>query len=207
MKIICVILSLAMLLSSFGCASYRPAGSPSEDISFYPNKKEQAGLSIAIKLLDAKETRGTFKRNIHKKQVAPAFIIIKNDSQNVYKLKKGLNEQGLFSANEVADKGKFQVFWRAALFSPFIISIILWPLLLPAIVGGLGTVNANKSMREDYVNKEISDEEIHPGESLAGFLYFDSGSISKGLRIELTDVVTKEPIVFEFPGNNLFREG
>ncbi|MFA5119280.1 MAG: hypothetical protein WC695_10645 [Candidatus Omnitrophota bacterium] len=197
-KVICLSLVIPVTLLFSGCASYSPGVSPLSDINASVHTKQDSGVTVGVRELGPKEIRATFKRNIHKHFVAPVYIVINNKSQDTYQFRKNSVNKSLFSANETADKGKFSVFWRVLPFSPFIVSVFLWPFLIPALVGGLGAVNANKLMRADYVKKEIDERDILPEETLSGFLYFDSRVKGESFVIRLKNLSSEQMAVFEF---------
>jgi hypothetical protein len=201
-NIICIALVFSVFCLFSGCATYSPGAVPFGGLDHHLIKKEDSGVSVSVRFLDNKEIRSIFKRNLREKFVLPVYVEIVNNSINTYQFEKKLIDKSVFTANQAADQGQFSVFWRVLPFSPFMVSIFLWPLVIPALVGGFGAVKANRLMRADYVEKEINDRGFAAGERGAGFLYFDQRTLGNSFVVQLKNLESGQMLKFEFVKGN-----
>lgn len=198
LKYACLVLVVPQLFLFTGCATYKPVATLSSNVTEYKNQIDQNGVTVAIKVLNDDEIRSIFKRNIHERGVQPVFIVIQNNSKSTYEFSKSTVNKPIYFPHEAAERGRYSVGWRVVWFSPFIISVFLWPLLLPALIGGAGAAEANQEMRKDYANKELPDGKIAPNGTSSGFLYFNKQALGRDLLIKVSNVETTQGLYYSF---------
>lgn len=194
-RLFAVLLSIALLVS--GCASYKSGVLPSKDVFTYDNKQEKNGLIAVADILDAKETKRVFQFDLQSKGVQPIYIIIDNRTTQTYEFSKANLNKNALSSQEVADKCKFSTVGRATTYG--VLGLFVWPFLIPAVVDGVGSANANKKIEDDYAYKEIIDKSrIAPNGMLTGIVFVEKMKPGENFDMRLLDVETSELVLFSF---------
>ncbi|MDP8261921.1 MAG: hypothetical protein P9M13_01290 [Candidatus Ancaeobacter aquaticus] len=192
---ICMVVAVVVLLMQ-GCAGYNASRLPSTDVTTYDAYQNQDGLKVAAKFLDAKESKDVFGVEDVHKNYQPVYILVDNRTTNTYGFKKRMMSKQTAPAEEVAEKCSFNTAGRATTYG--VAGIFIWPLLIPAVVDGVGSSNANKSMKNDYMYKEIKDERVSPNGLLNGVVFLDRMKDGETLDIRLTNVDNDEIKLFSF---------
>jgi hypothetical protein len=194
MKKIFVAIASGFLLS--GCATYHSGRLPTRDVFAYQNRQEQNGLHMAVKFFEPSESREIFQRNIGEKGIDPVFIVIDNRSKNTFQFSKSMVNKNTIPADEVAKMCHFSTVGRATGYG--VAGLFIWPLLIPAVVDGMGSASANERMRDDFSYKEIKDERISPNGLLNGVLFIEKMKSGEEVAIRLQNVETNETVLFSF---------
>ena len=98
-------------------------------------------------------------------------------------------------AQEVAEVCGFNTVGRATAYG--VAGLFVWPLLIPAVVDGVGSSNANQQMQADYCYKEIQDGRIVANELRDGVVFVDRVKPGEILTVRLRNVETEEIKLFE----------
>lgn len=178
------------------CARYHVSNLPSNNVEDYPNRKEQNGVTIACKAFDVREIKQIFSGNTLEKGYQPLYLVIDNRSQSTYQFDKrsSLNMR-CTPADEVAKVCGFNTVGRATAYG--VAGLFVWPLLIPAVVDGVGSANANQQMQADYCYKEIKDGRIMPNELRDGVVFVDRIKPGQILTVRLRNMDTEEITLFE----------
>jgi len=179
-----------------GCASYRAGRLPSIDVSSFQNVAEQEGLKVAVKFFDARETKQIFGVKKVYQKYQPVYIAIDNRTACTYGFKKRTLNKPTVPAEEVAETCGFSTAGRATAYG--VAGVFIWPLLIPAVVDGVGSSQANQRMQDDFMYKEIKDERIVPNGLLNGVVFLDRMKDGEELAIRLQNVDTNEIKLFSF---------
>jgi hypothetical protein len=180
----------------FGCAHYRVSNLPSNNVMDYPNRSEQNGVTVACKVFDAAETKQIFSGNTLEKGYQPLYLIIDNRSGNTYQFdKRSSLSKRCTPAMEVAQVCGFNTAGRATAYG--VAGLFVWPLLIPAVVDGVGSSNANQQMQADYAYKEIKGGRIIPNELRDGVAFVDKVKPGEILIVRLTNMESNEIALFE----------
>lgn len=99
-------------------------------------------------------------------------------------------------AEEVAKECGFSTVGRATAYG--VAGLFIWPLLIPAVVDGVGSSQANVKMEDDYMYKENKDDRIQPNGLLNGVVFLDKMKDGETLDIRLTNVDNNEIKLFTF---------
>ena len=193
-KLVSLIAVLAFLLQ--GCASYRAARLPSSDVMSFANYQDQNSLKVAVKFFDARESKKIFGVGKLYAKFQPVYIAIDNRTQAAYEFKKRMLSKQTVPAEEVAKECGFSTVGRATSYG--VAGLFIWPLLIPAVVDGVGSAQANVKMEDDYMYKEIKDDRIQPNGLLNGVVFLDKMKDGETLDIRLTNVDTYEVKLFTF---------
>lgn len=191
------IMSLLLIVClTSGCATYRAGRLPSMNLSSFQNVLNQDGLQVGVKFLDARESKQIFGVGKMHKLYQPIFIVVDNRTKSTYEFRKRMLNRGTISAEEVAKECGFSTVGRATGYG--IAGLFIWPLLIPAVVDGVGSSNANQRMEDDYIYKEIKDERVVPNGLLNGVVFLDKMKDGEELVVRLQDVETNDIKLFRF---------
>jgi hypothetical protein len=185
----CVI--CAMLFFSSGCASYAPARVAYTKDTSARTFQEAGGIHIALMQLSDTEAKAYFQRNLSGKGITPVFLTVMNESPHGVEVKRDGIVPLPYPASQVAEMAEFNVPLRVVWFSPLLISIFLWPLLIPVVMNGAGAVKANADMLSDYCRKEFTFGRIEPKDSRSGFLFL-SRSADSTVRVNVFEEMPGE---------------
>jgi hypothetical protein len=190
-------LFMVFCLGLCGCASYSAGRLPSSDVTTFKTMQEQDGLKVAVKFFDARESKQIFSVAKVGELYQPVYIAIDNRSKNVYQFAKrtSINKQSV-PAEEVAKNCGFSTVGRATTYG--VAGIFIWPLLIPAVVDGVGSAQANQKMEADYLYKEIKDDRIQPNGLLNGVLFVDKMKEGEEFLIRLQNADTNEIKLYSF---------
>ncbi|MFA5336320.1 MAG: hypothetical protein WC324_05305 [Candidatus Omnitrophota bacterium] len=190
--VFCLVVSLFLE----GCASYRGGLLPSKDVMNYEKKQVQKEVYVVADFLDTKETKQIFQFDLQSRGIQPVFIIMDNRSLVTYDFKKSdLNKQ-VMSSQEVADKCKFNTAGRATAYG--VAGIFIWPFLIPAVVDGVGSSEANRKIEDDYAFKELQDGRLTPNALMNGIVFVPKMKEGEDFTIRLKDMETFEILRFSF---------
>ncbi|MGM0440362.1 MAG: hypothetical protein ACQEP8_04525 [Chlamydiota bacterium] len=193
-KIIVVISMITILLQ--GCASYQASALPSADVMSFSNNQEQDNLHAAVKFFNAAESKKMFGTSDVYSRYQPVYIVIDNRTKDAYEFKKRMLNKTTIPAEEVAAECGFSTAGRATAYG--VAGLFVWPLLIPAVVDGVGSANANERMGNDYMNKEINDERIPSNGLLTGIAFLEKMKDGELLVMRMRSVDDSSIKLFEF---------
>ncbi len=179
-----------------GCASYHAGLLPSKDVMNYDNKQVQNNVYVVAKFLNARETKQVFQFDLENKGIQPTFIVMDNRSPKTYDFKKSDINKQIMSSQEVADKCKFSTVGRATTYG--VVGLFIWPFLIPAVVDGVGSSEANRKIEDDYAYKELQDGRLMPNALMNGVVFVSKMKEGEDFTIRLKDVDTNEILRFSF---------
>lgn len=191
-----IVLLLFVSFALQGCATYRGGRLPSNDVFSYADRQEQEGVYVVAHFLDERESKQIFQFNLIQRDVQPVFLIIDNRSPHAIQFKKANINKSVMSADEVADKCKFSTVGRATGYG--VAGLFLWPLLIPAVVDGVGSAQANRRIEDDYLFKEIKDERILPNGLLNGIVFIPRTKEGEDFTIRLNNIDRNKIMLFSF---------
>lgn len=197
MKTKSVIFLLVGCLILSGCATYSAGRLPSSDVANFKDMQDQDGLKVAVKFFDARESKNIFGVGKVHDLYHPVYIAIDNRTKNSYQFAKGtsINKQSV-PAEEVAKNCGFSTVGRATAYG--VAGIFIWPLLIPAVVDGVGSAQANQKMESDYTYKEIKDDRIQPNGLLNGVIFIDKMKSGEEFVVRLQNTNNNEIKLFSF---------
>jgi hypothetical protein len=179
-----VVVLLALLVGSFGCATHKAGYVPIKDVNQYVNYQKFDDVEVAADLYaEEAKTKEGFYINVNEKSFYPINLIIKNNSQsrlltykNNIKLVDSLGNQYSPTSCSVMSE-------------EFAHNKMAYALLGFGIFSYMSADDANKKMETDWREKELPGELItNPRQRNSGFLYFKlpQGSKANGMALQLT---------------------
>lgn len=194
MKKLIPILILSVVVS--GCATYQAGRLPSSDVSALSNSQDQDGLKVAVKFFDARESKQIFGVGKVAEKYQPVYIAIDNRTKSVYEFKKQDLNKPSVPSEEVAKTCGFNTAGRATAYG--VAGLFIWPLLIPAVVDGVGSSNANQKMQSDFMYKEIHDDRIQVNGLLNGVVFLDKMKDGEEIVVRLHNTENNEIKLFSF---------
>lgn len=162
MASISILLSIALLLA--GCASYNAASLnsfSSEIFSQSSTPATKAGVVIAARAFNAVDCRRYFDRDVLKKGYQPVQLHIQNNSDKSYLFSLNSISLPCARSEEVAEKVHTCTIGRILGYGiPGL--IVAWPLVIPAIIDGIKSSEANEQLDNDFASKTARDQVILP---------------------------------------------
>lgn len=180
-----------------GCATYSAGRLPSSDVATFKDMQDQDGLKVAVKFFDARESKNIFGVGKVHDLYQPVYIAIDNRTKDSFQFTKGvsINKQSI-PAEEIAKNCGFSTVGRATTYG--VIGLFIWPLLIPAVVDGVGSAQANQKMESDYAYKEIKDDRIQPNGLLNGVIFIDRMKSGEEFVVRLQNTNNNEIKLFSF---------
>lgn len=185
------ILSVAALLLASGCAKYR--GQNLQPLASVDNKKEE-NVKMSYKVFDQFDCKKYFDRDVIKKGYQPVQITIVNNSNRYIEFAKDRLTLAAAPVQEVADKVHTSTLGRSAGYGTAG-AILLWPLVIPAIVDGVKSSNANQRLDRDFDNKDLKTQIISPYHTLNGVIFVPKGKFRPDFEVTLLEINTQKKIV------------
>jgi hypothetical protein len=173
-----------------GCASYNAASLNSLDsemiISSSPLSAKEDDVVVVAKAFNRADCRRYLDRDVLKKGYQPVQLYIQNNSDSSYSF--SLNRISLPCANyeAVADKVHTSTVGRILSYGiPGL--IIAWPLLIPAVVDGIKSSEANELLDNDFASKVARDQTILPHSSLNKIIFVRIAEYQPSFTLKITD--------------------
>lgn len=184
----------ALLLA--GCASYHaaPLSQLSPDVIQSRSTKNQDVL-IAAKAFDRMDCKRYLDRDVIRQGYRPVQLYIRNNTDKNYIF--ALNRMGLPLARpeEVAQRVHTSTVGRAIGYG--VGSLILWPLIIPAIVDGMGSAEANTLLDADFYSKTAKDQVIAGHSHLNTLVFVPNFGFKSEFTLTLIDQESAEPRSFD----------
>jgi len=181
-------LTIATLLS--GCASYRASSlgylAPEATQSDSPK-----GVSVACKAFNHQDCKKYLDRDVLSKGYQPVQIAIHNNTNKSYLINANGIGLPLAKSEEVAEKVHTSTVGRVVGYG--VGSLFIWPLIIPAIVDGIKSSEANEHLDKDFASKEVKEEIIYPKTSVNALLFVPKDEYNNTFTITLIDLETKLP--------------
>lgn len=191
---------ILLLICQVGCASYRPVSLPILQPEFAPFsvKAKAEDITLSCKTFSVYDCERYLNRDAISKGFQPIQITIANESKKYLVF----SEQGvslpIIPAEDVAKQLHTDTVGRATAWG--VGSLCLWPLLIPAVVDGVGSSNANKAMDSDFGAKNLKGTIIQPYGTMNGIIFVPTSEYNDTFSVVLIDRENKEKIDFRVHG-------
>ena len=177
-----------------GCASYNAAPLSNLDANLIQSTPAKGDVTVVAKAFDEEDCKRHLDRDVLKKGYQPVQVYIENRSDKNYFF--SLNRINLPTArpDEVANKVHTSTVGRIVGYGiPGL--VILWPLLIPAIVDGVKSANANDALDTDFAAKGAKDQTIFAHSRLNTLIFVPRDLYQPNFSITLVYTATNEPKV------------
>jgi hypothetical protein len=182
----------------YGCASYKPAPLTTLQPEFAPYSETIEGVTLACKPLSREECKRFFDRDIIDKGYQPVQMTIVNDSSRYILFSNQGISLPVCSPQEVAEKCHTSTTGRAAGYG--VAGLFVWPLLIPAVVDGVGSSQANTKLDRDFNEKNIEQMVINPYATHNGIVFFSKSEYQDSFFVRLVDKETAQKFEYHVKG-------
>lgn len=190
----CILLKLAFL----GCANYKAASLPNLQPEFAPYSETVENVTLSCKTLSKAECKKYFDRDIISKGYQPVQLSIKNDTKKYILFSSQGVSLPVSSPEEVAEKCHTSTAGRAVGYG--VAGLFVWPLLIPAVVDGVGSSQANMNLDRDFSNKNMEQIIVNPFATHSGILFIPNNDFQDSFFVRLVDKETKEKFEYNVRG-------
>jgi hypothetical protein len=169
--------SVAVLFVLSGCATHTALTVPTREAESYGIRAEVERCAIGAEVFNTEEkSKIAFDANLPEEGLLPVRLVLDNKGNKTLTLMKSRillldragNRYGPLPAETAAYKVGHSVAGQA----------VGWGIVFGVIGAGVAGYQADKANKErarDYMNKELRDSILLPGQMASGFLYFDVG--------------------------------
>ena len=192
---------VSLLLS--GCASYQAANlNPLlSDIGIQKlQSSDTLPVTVAWKVFDQTDCKQYLDRDVIRKGYVPIQITVYNDSDHPLYINPEEFNVAIVPYRQVTSKAHTSTVGRVLAYG--VPGLFLWPFLIPAVVDGLKSSEANEALDIDYTSKAIAETVIRPHSVFNGLIFVNKGYANSALEIPLTDRMTNDKLVFSGIGEN-----
>jgi hypothetical protein len=157
---------------------------------FAPYSETIENVTLACKPLSREECKRFFDRDIIDKGYQPVQMTIVNDSSRYILFSNQGISIPVCSPQEVAEKCHTSTVGRAAGYG--VAGIFIWPLLVPAVVDGVSSSQANTKLDRDFNEKNIATHN--------GVVFFSKTDYQDAFLIKLVDKETLQKFEYHVKG-------
>jgi len=184
--------SALILLTS--CASYNAS-----TLSMLPSEAaiqsvENSKVSVSWKKFDKEDCSTYLDRDVISEGYVPVQLTIRNNSEDPMYLSPSNFSTPLSSADEVASKVHTSTGGRIAAWG--IGGLIFFPLLIPAVVDGCGSANANEALDIDYTAKVLKEQTIQPHSLFNGVVFIPKEHADQKIEMFLVNLKNNQKVAF-----------
>lgn len=165
---------------------------------FAPFSETKSGITLSVKKLTSGDSKRILNRDVIEKGYQPIQITVNNDTKKyVLFSNQGVNLPTV-PAQEVAEKVHTSTTGRAAAYG--VAGLFVWPLLIPAVVDGMGSSQASEKLDRDYNAKVMGQVVIQPYGTHNGLIFVPVSEYQDSFEVVLVDRETKEKISYRVTG-------
>lgn len=188
-KILLIVMCIGYLS---GCARYNAVSLSNLSSDLIINAKSK-GVGVVAKAFTKADCKRYLDRDVISKGYQPVQVYLQNNTAKSYSF--SLNRISLphVAPEEVAEKVHTSTVGRAAGYGAG--ALILWPLVIPAIVDGVMSSQANESLDSDFYSKAAKDQIVNPYSHINTLIFVPSSSYTNDFTITLIDQETNEPVL------------
>lgn len=175
-----------------GCTHYRAVPLRRLPTGHYPINK--ANIKFAYRVFTPIDCKTFLDRNVISEGYQPIQLTITNNSTRPLKFSVRSISLPCVPPFEVAQKVHTSTVGRVVGWG--IPGLFIWPLLIPAVVDGIGSSKANRQLDLDYATKFASNQLIEPYTTLNGLIFVPTHSFTPEFTVTLVDYETGEKFIF-----------
>lgn len=189
---LCLSFQLLFIHILSGCASYNasPLSFLSPELIQSTGNKDR--VLIAAKAFNTTECMRYLDRDVLQEGYQPIQLYIQNNTDKSYIFSSNRLSFPVAKYKEVAVKVHTSTIGRVLGYGiPGL--LLIWPLIIPAIVDGLNSSEANDILDSDFLSKTINDQEvIFPHSHMNGLLFVPADMVQRAFDITLIEAESKE---------------
>lgn len=178
------------ILSITGCAHYQ--AKPLKNLVIPTQPKEQT-VSFAYHIFSKSDCKRYLDRDVIGKGYQPIQIAITNNTNHCFRLSTDSFSIPIVGHEEVAEKVHTSTIKRATSYG--VGALFLFPLIIPAVVDGVGSYQANQELDSDFDQKSMYDKIINPHSTINGLVFAPVEGFNPVFNFSIFDTETNERFV------------
>jgi hypothetical protein len=180
------------------CASYKPATLDPLQPAFAPYSETVDDVTLSVKCFSSSDSKRFFDDDLIEKGFQPIQISILNESDKALLFSAQGIRLPLASPEEVAEKCHTSTVGRATSYG--VAGLIIWPLLIPAVVDGIGSSKANTKRDQDFSDKSVQNAVISPYGSYNRVIFVPNSSYQNSFEVILVKKTDNQKITYQVRG-------
>ena len=188
MRRILMFLGIGMAILLTGCASYQANALSALDPECVREYPEMNGMAIGCKAFSVEDCYTYLDRNVIAKGYQPIQLTFNNNSDKRYVFTTQGVSLPCVSPETVASTVHTNTAGRVTVYT--IGGLFITPLFIPAIVDGIRSSHANKSLDEDFYDKVKQQFVIQPNGYNKTLIFFPKSQMAAVFEVSLLDEET-----------------
>jgi hypothetical protein len=180
------------LLFISGCAKYQARPLSRLVIPLNPQNQEQT-VTLAYRVFSKRDCLHYLDRDIIAKGYQPVHITIANNTNHAYNVCLDSFSIPCTDYQIVAQRVHTSTATRAASYG--VGALFFFPLIIPAVVDGVGSSQANQQLDADFEHKSLTDQIINPFTTVSGLIFVPTKDFTRNFTISLADASNNERLV------------
>ncbi len=162
------LVSILSLLGLAGCAKYkaRPLNKLRTNMG---QKHEHQCICFNHKAFDHADCKRYLDRDVIKEGYQPVQIEITNNTDRCLKISPASFPFPIATPESIARLVHTDTVARAVGYG--VVGFFCWPFIIPAIVDGIGSAEANEALDDDFADKSLTTHVIQPYSSINGLIF------------------------------------
>lgn len=186
-------LPLSALLLLTGCASYQASALPLLTQATALQSFQEQNVHVMWKIFDRKECKTYLDRDILAKGYIPVHLTFHNESNDPLSLSPYNFSAPVAPVYEVAHKVHTSTAGRALGWG--LPGLMLFPpLVIPGVVDGVKSFNANKALDHDYELKSIKEQVISPHATFNCVAFVPEEYANQAIHLHLVNQKTGQKV-------------
>lgn len=193
-------IAYSALILLTGCASYNASTLSMLSPETALQSNENPNVLVSWKAFDKNDCDTYLDRDVLAEGYVPVQLTIRNNSNDPMFFSPDNFSTPISSPNEVANKVHTSTGGRIAAWG--VGGLIFFPLLVPAVVDGFKSANANDALDADYREKALKEHTIQPHSSFNGVVFIPAHYADQKIHLFLVNQKTHQKVAFsEIPLN------
>lgn len=188
------LLTSSALILLTGCASYNASTLSMLPVENAIPSTQESNVLVSWKAFDKNDCEKYLDRNVLSEGYIPVQLTIRNGSSDPMYLSSNNFNIPVSSSNEVANKVHTSTGGRIAAWG--VGGLIFFPLLVPAVVDGFRSANANDALDADYAAKTLQEHTIQPHSLFNGVVFVPEQYSNQEIEMFLVNQKTNEKVGF-----------
>ncbi len=184
------------LLALSGCASYQASSLNQMSTGIIKTTaSQQEDVIVTAKAFNKNDCKRYLDRDVIRQGYQPVQISIQNDSEQTYVFPLSSVSPSPARPDEVARTVHTSTIGRAVGYGAP--ALIIWPLIIPAVVDGMKSAEANNQLDMDYSAKAAKDSLIFAHSQTNALVFIPKGNVTDTLKLTLIDQKSNQPLTFD----------
>ncbi|MBM3207420.1 MAG: hypothetical protein FJZ57_02285 [Chlamydiae bacterium] len=185
--------SVIMLILSTGCASYNASALSNLQATYLIDAQANSSEVVAVaKAFTKQDCIRYLDRDLIRKGYQPLQLYVENRSNKTYSFALNRISLPYATSDEVADKVHTSTVGRITGYG--VGALFIWPLVIPAIIDGIKSSEANQALDEDFYCKSVKDQIIGPYSHMNTIIFVPRSDFKNNFNFTLIDIASKEPV-------------